>query len=487
MGKARAGNYNLRSRRAGVGELPRLLISAAAAVLSFRPIYEPDLWWHLAHGRENAAGRLVRTNLFSFNYPDYRQHYTSWLFDTSAFVAWTAGGPTAIQLLQAVLLSLTLALVYIACRIRSSPASAAAVLILGFFILEPRAIPRPHLVSFAGLAACALLVERAIVRRSAAPLWWCVPIVALWSNVHVECIFGVAFVAVAAVCESVRPGSWPASEARRALIVAFMCGGATLVNPYGWGLLKYAYENWSVPQLLAIAELQPPPLSTYRAFYVYLAACIALLAWRWRSITVREVVITLAFAALGLRYIRLTPLVWLATAPIVALHLDAVVRRRTARVVVVGAALCLGLVASRIPAPMLFTGFAAGPRAVRPEAFFSSNAIAFARRAGLEGPLFNSHNLGGYVAWSLYPRARIFQDSRLQAYPPEHFLSILVASQSQRDWDVLVADVDWAMLSLPRPNQLSGVGRFPASDWAVVYRDEAVEIVVRRDGEIRGR
>ena len=172
-------------------------------------------------------------------------------------------------------------------------------------------------------------------------------------------------------------------------------------NPYGWGLLKYAYENWSVPQLLAIAELQPPPLSTYRAFYVYLAACIALLAWRWRSITVREVVITLAFAALGLRYIRLTPLVWLATAPIVALHLDALVRRRTARVVVVGAALCLGLVASRIPAPMLFTGFAAGRRAVAPEAFFSSNAIAFARRAGLEGPLFNSHNLGGYVAWSL--------------------------------------------------------------------------------------
>ena len=145
------------------------MISAAATVLSFRPIYEPDLWWHLAHGRENAAGRLVRTNLFSFNYPDYRQHYTSWLFDTSAFLAWTAGGPTAIQLLQAVLLSLTLALVYIACRIRSSPASAAAVLILGFFILEPRAIPRPHLVSFAGLAACALLVERALVTTFGRP------------------------------------------------------------------------------------------------------------------------------------------------------------------------------------------------------------------------------------------------------------------------------------------------------------------------------
>ena len=55
---------------------------AAAALLSFRPIYEPDLWWHLAQGRENAAGHLVRTNLFSFTYPDYRQPYNSWLFDS---------------------------------------------------------------------------------------------------------------------------------------------------------------------------------------------------------------------------------------------------------------------------------------------------------------------------------------------------------------------------------------------------------------------
>ena len=56
------------------------LIVAAAAV-SFRGVYEPDLWYHLAQGREVLSGHVVRTNLFSFTYPDYRQHYTSWLFD----------------------------------------------------------------------------------------------------------------------------------------------------------------------------------------------------------------------------------------------------------------------------------------------------------------------------------------------------------------------------------------------------------------------
>ena len=82
---------------------------AAAALLSFRPIYEPDLWWHLAQGRENAAGHLVRTNLFSFTYPDYRQPYNSWLFDLACYLAWQALGATGIQVLQAVFITLTLA------------------------------------------------------------------------------------------------------------------------------------------------------------------------------------------------------------------------------------------------------------------------------------------------------------------------------------------------------------------------------------------
>ena len=462
-----------------------LAIGAAAVVLSFRPIYEPDLWWHLAHGRENVAGRIVRTNVFSFAYGDYRQHYTSWLFDTAAYLGWMAGGPAAIQLLQAVLLALTLALLYAACRVRSPDANGmavAAVLLIGFFILEPRAIPRPHLVSFAGLALCALLVERAIARRSAAPLFWAVPAVAVWSNFHVECVFGVTLIGLFAASELVRPMALARRESRRAAIAAAGCAVALLANPYGWGLLAYLYENRAVPSIVTIAELEPPPLPAYRAFYVYLAAFAALAAWRWRALRPWEIAGGVIFAALGLRFLRLTPLL-LATAPLVASRLALLTRKRRHAHALLFAAVCIGLLVSRIPPRLLVTELSAGARAVAPDAFFSAGAIAFARETGLEGAVFNSHNLGGYLAWMLYPRVQIFQDSRLQAYPPEHFLSILVASRSQADWDVLVADVDWAIVSLPRPNQLSGVGKFPPADWPVVFRDDAVEIAVRRTGK----
>jgi len=459
---------------------PVLAVMAGAALLSFRPIYEPDLWWHLAQGREAAAGRLVRANVFSFNYPEYRQHYTPWLFDLTGYLAFDTFGGVGVQGLQAFWLALALLLLYAACRARAPAWSAAAVLVVGVFILEPRAIPRPHLVSFAGMAACALLVERAARARSAVPLVWAVPLVALWSNLHVECVFGVLLVGIFAVGELVQPGALSRREAARAVLVAALCVVATLANPYGWGLHGYLYENLSVPRLLAIAELGPPYLPDYRAFWAYLVAAGLLMAWQPRGVRLWEAVAVLTFAALGARYLRLTPLVLLATAPMLAARLPALAARGIDRRAVVITAACIGVALSRIPVRLLATEIAAGTAAVAPRQFFSPDAIAFIAREGLHGPVFNSTNLGGYLAWSLYPRVRVFQDSRLQAYPPEHFRSILLASRDQHDWDALVAGVDWAVLSVPRPNQLSGHGRFPVEEWETVFRDEAIEVVLRR-------
>ena len=45
-----------------------------------------------------------------------------------------------------------------------------------------------------------------------------------------------------------------------------------------------------------------------------------------------------------------------------------------------------------------------------------------------------------------------------------------------------MSGVDWAVLSTPRQNQLSGAGYFPSANWATVFWDEAVEVLVRRSG-----
>jgi hypothetical protein len=468
-------------RRLGIGVWAAGLF-AAAALVSFRSTYEPDLWWHLAQGREVAAGHLVRTNLFSFVYRDYPQPYTSWLFDVGAYLLWTWLGPAALQAVQAVLIAATLGAGAVACRLRSSTAATVAVCLFGWLIIEPRAMPRPYVLSFLGLAVCAYLMERARVERSWRPLRWAPVVIAAWANVHVECVFGVAALGLFGFCEWLRPRDLSRSDATKAIGLAAVALLATAVNPYGFGLLRYLFENSFVPQVIRIAELQPPYLPNYRGFFAWSILGGLLLAIRWRRVTWSEAAIVALFAVLGFRYLRLTPMLFLVSAPLVARGIDDLqafgIDRRAAAVT----ALVAVLVMARVPVTALVRSIHVGGDALAPPEFFSARAMQFARDRGLAGPAFTSMNLGGYVAWELYPSTLVFLDSRLQAYPPAHFRAVMDASRDPGAWERLTAGVEWAVLSLPRVNALSGVGQFGQAEWGTAFRDPAIEIVVRRAG-----
>lgn len=457
-------------------------IAGAALVLSLRPTYEPDLWWHLAQGREVAGGHLVRSNVFSATFPDDPQPYNSWLFDLGVYGAWQLGGALGVQIVQASLLALALGLACLAARRRAPPAAVAAWCALAFFAIEPRAIPRPHLVSFVGLAAMLWLIERSRSAQRAAPLVWAIPIAALWSNLHVEYVFGVALLGLFAVIEFARPATLDRRESLRAVGITGLAALATLANPYGWGGIDYLLENTRLPGLLDIAELAPPSWPAYRGFFVFVGVAAVLLLSQPKRLTLWDSVVFLGAAALGWHFIRLTPLVAFVAAPMVASRIGAIVAHGVDARAVVATAVALAIAASPVPVRHLVTDLEAGGRALEPPAVFSPGAITFIRTEKLDGAVFNSNNLGGYLIWNLYPAVRVFQDSRIQAYPASHFEAILTASETQPAWDSLVAGVDWAVLSLPRANRLSGAGRFPNAEWATVYWDQAVEVVVRRTG-----
>jgi hypothetical protein len=349
--------------------------------------------------------------------------------------------------------------------------------------IEPRAIPRPHVFSFAAIAVCLWLIERAGADRSAKPLLWAIPLIVVWSNVHVESVFGVALIGLFAAAEWLQPSSLPRGEATRAIGIAALAGAATIVNPYGTGILQYLYENTAVPSLINIAELQAPYLPNYRGFFALGALTIAVTALRARTVAFWEWMILIAFGILGLRYLRFTPMAAIATATIAARGIDALVARGLDGRAAVVTTLLAAVFLSRVPLQAMVRQIDASSTALTPPGFFSEPAMQFAREKKLSGPVYVSNNIGGFVEWSLYPDARVFQDSRLQAYPREHFQRMLNAWRSQPEWDAMVKDVDWAILSRPRDNELSGTSRFLLSDWKVVYRDQAIDIVVRRTGK----
>jgi hypothetical protein len=175
--------------------------------------------------------------------------------------------------------------------------------------------------------------------------------------------------------------------------------------------------------------------------------------------------------------------VFLVTAPLVAGGFTRLLSRGLDPRALLATVLAGSIITARQPVSVLGR-LDAGTHALAPPEFFPPDFGHRMRTAGLHGPVFNSLNLGGFLAWELYPDARIFQDARLQAVPPQHYLATLEASRDPDKWEAMLRGIDWAVISLPRPNELSGAGHFREPAWATVFEDQAVRVVVRRGSSL---
>jgi hypothetical protein len=457
-----------RSRRLALSALAVLAV-AASALVSFRWCYDPDLWWHLAQGREIAAGRLPRTNLFSFTHPDFPQPSTSWLFDLGTYGLWHIGGAAAVQLGQAAALVVSLALLFAACRQRAGIAASAAVVAFGFFVLEPRALPRPHTLSFAGMAASALLIERARARRSVWPLVWAVPLFAVWSNLHVESLFGLAYLGCFAAGMVLESDAAARALGWRALLVTAACAAATTINPYGLGPVQYLLDNARVPEVIRIAELQPPYLPNYATFYVYLlrsASC-----WR-RPVPVPGC--SRPGSSPPRRALRFLPVIC-ATA--------AVARPRCAvgRPAPPLGAVLLGLLgAHRAGDVRTSARRRRSPRAGRDH----SARRPFAARVDLRGPVFDSNNIGGWVIWDGCGDARV-PGQQTAGGCRRNTSRHHGASRSPGALERARCGVDWAILSVPRASS-SGRGTISGERVGQHLLRRCRRVLVRRHGAFMG-
>ncbi len=457
--------------------IPFVIALTVAAVFTFRPTYDPDLFWHLAQGRHDVQAGLVRTNVFSAVHANYPQHYTSWGFEVllersyefgRSYEAGRSYGYLSVQLLQAALLLTAFLMLYAAARTKGSRAAALTVLLLALFVVEPRAMPRPYLISFIGFAFCSWWLNRkpSMVNGQ----WPMVIALAVWSNFHSESLFGLVLVFLSG---KLHGSTWPYMLRRWSL-----CALATLATPYGWGLWRYLYENTAVPSALRIAELEAPTLAAYPAFFAFLAVLAIALASMPRRLKVSEIAVAVFFAGLGLRYIRFMPMVVFATAPILADRIQAWIERGWDRRAVLATAMAIMVVTAPASPQRMLAAWRTGDAALAPKEYFSEAAIEFIRANDLKTPMFNSMNLGGYLDWKL--GGHTFIDSRLQAAPREFFVALTDASADADKWKSLVKDADWAVLSLARPSDISGVGKFNAPEWLPVFQDQAVEILARR-------
>jgi hypothetical protein len=316
---------------------------------------------------------------------------------------------------------------------------------------------------------------------------WLLPIAfALWANLHVQFIYGLAQLGLACAAPFAdvllkRPtsGKWadtPNTRAWRQLVaLTVLCTAATLVNPYHARLYAVVlkYGSQAVP-FQVVHELQSPAFRSYAdwAFLILAFAGAAALGRRLPQASLFELLLFTAAAAAGFRARRNTwPLVFVSLALCTAgppLRQAPQFALSWLRVAVVAAAVALiTAVLSRQP------GLSESGLTAAVATRFPATAVEHVREAGYKGPLFNNTDWGGYLIWAL-PDHLVSMDGRVNLHGDERLarhantmrgLSTLRGAGPDRDpWDKDPDLLKARLVVIPRDSPLTSLllrdGRF---------------------------
>ncbi len=504
-----------------------LTITVVAAVMAYLgPLINYDLWWHL-----KAAQGIVRdlalphADSFSFTAAGRPWTYHSWLSGLALLGVWNLGGVAGLIVFRAAMMAAALTIAWFAARDRGVGPGLASVLVLAACLqLHLRALARPYLFSFVFFMVFVLILQRARGPRaqaeeSGAPgvrdfLWGhaghlvLLPVLNLvWVNMHAGFISGWLVLGAFGVGELVRIGAEAggrryfelvlrdAEGARfRAMLAAgVLCVLASLVTPYGAGILLYPFRLASEVKLVAeIQEWQPTPLmGRFAVFWgvlvvgmLAMARSCVLLALRRRlrpeiGGMVADVLLFVGFGFLAVHAVRHMAWCLLLAPAIVGYHLNiarlAVGDKVDARPLYAYAALVLAFVVG--PWRIIEDG---PPRWEVSDWHIPAKACDWMGERGVLYRPCNSYEWGGYLIWRFWPELRVFIDGRCLVYQDDIIGQTLQVERGREGWRDVLDRWDIEMLVIRyRSRECSQL--FLDSGYTCVYWDDIAVVALRED------
>jgi hypothetical protein len=497
------------SERAWRASITGLVVAVTAFVSSYT-VADPDIWGHVRFGLDTLRTRsLPATDTYSYLSAGHPWINHEWLAEVLMGAAWQGLGTAGLVTLKLSVVCATVLLVLRHLRWRSlSPLAGAIVVLGGWWLMLPWLTAlRPQMFTYLGCACVFALVARA-QDGSLRVLWWAVPLLAVWANLHGGFLAGLGLLAVWActyVGTSCAAHGWRAPQTLAAMkgtltpLLASAC--ATVLNPYGvslWTFLRTALEPRH-----EIAEWNPVSVMSIEGVAHAVLLVPAVAAWlvskRAKPLPITAVFLCAVVAPFVAR--RHTPLLALAVMMLAGEHLadaaasvvarlqgdrprtppPAQLRSRSPLLPIAFSVAAIVFACASIPH---FTRIV-----VRPWEFPVAPVRWLADR-GVTGEMITFFDWGEYVIWHLAPGIRVSMDGRRETvYPNEIY---------QEDQRLLYGVGAWnALLQRGRP-ELALMSREFAADnllrltpeWRVAYEDDRCTLFVRRgsrsDGQLQG-
>lgn len=459
-----------------------LAVWAPAVMLTDPILGSPDTWLELRVGQWIWTHSTVPTSdPFSVVGASRGWIAYSWFFQLSLFQLYQWFGLNGV-LIGRVLSGMAVALsLYRLVMKRTSLFPWGAVLWgLALLSLKPLLFERAWLWTMA-FFCLTLDFTSDVVERDSRRAFWLLPLIfVVWANVHIQFVYGLMVVGLAAGAAALRavvtrvPSA--NSMARRLALLFALCGLATLINPYGHGiyspLLSYTRHDFVFD---AIKGFSSPAFREAHDWVRLglLVACVAVVArtprlWTWElGLALPALYVSFSFRRDSWMLAVLSAY-WLAKAD----PRWAAMPARQARAWLGLLALIAGLVVSAWSNGALSEGAKIGAQ-------YPEGAAAFVEKRGYGGALFNDFSSGGYLIWRL-PHLKVSIDVRTDLHGDDriarshHVWSGLPGWDSDPDLnraDLIIAPKHWALTSLLKYHP-----RFE-----LVFSDSVASVFVKRN------
>ena len=286
---------------------------------------DPDLWWHLKAGQQIIDTRSVpHTDDYSFTKQGSEWVAHEWLSEVIMNAIYRLTGLVGLVTIFSLVIVVALWLTYRRCDGR--PYAAGIAILLAAAASSPLFGVRPQMLTLLLASIYIVLLERFDPKEQSRRLWWLVPLMLLWVNLHAGWALGLAVIGLYLV-RAVLDGEW--DHVRPLVIVLLVCTATVPLNPNGFRMFSYPYETLTSASMAAfIQEWASPDFHkiTYLPLAIFLLSTFGAMALSPTRARLGEIFLVLITALGALRSVRHIPIFSLFAAPVLAKHLWAIAK-----------------------------------------------------------------------------------------------------------------------------------------------------------------
>ncbi len=467
-----------------------ILIALLVAIATRVPV-DTDTWWHLRSGEHTLTEGMIYADPFSHTFQGQKWVNHSWGAQIVLYGAYRLLGNVGLSLYTTLLAVWGVAALYTVMR---GPALLRAfVLVLAAATASVFWSARPHMASFL-MSAVFLVALYQFTQTPTRRIWWLVPLMALWANLHagysIGFIFMGAFVAGMALNRFGRvETAYTLRDVGVLALVAGACVPALLLTPYGLDTLLVPFETVGIGALRQFVQEWNSPNFQQPATWPMIAMIVVSLGAAWLSRFQWDWVSFFLWGGtlfMALLYGRNFAVFAVAAAPVLSFWLDDALRARGwalrprpttprrgrlnwALVIVVWLGVLLYVAGAVWPARVIREA----QRALLPV-----DAVAWLKAQAPRGHLFNSYNWGGYVIFTA-PEHPVFIDGRTDLYG-EFVRRYVQMANAMGRWRDLMDEYDIGVVLVEVNSGLDAALRREPG-WTLAYEDRLAVIHIREE------